>query len=331
MAASSPPRRGTSRRALAAAAIVAAAAVALRLYTAHCPNLPSVRNSVVLITGASSGIGAELAVQYGALGARLVLAARRGAELRAVGAAASAAGAADVLALPTDMADPAAVRAMVEAAVARFGRLDVLLLNHATVDDALFVAHTTPAALETAIGTPFRVNVLGSAHAARAALPHLEATAGHIAVVSSASAKVAAPFHAGYVASKHALHGVFETLRAELHLLRSNVTVGLLVLGMIATPEVLRDPTLAGMAAPVPAVASEMICAIQARWGESYVPKWYKLWAAATAVGGDAFAEWVMVTAYISKVERYAAAVREYTARWPWAMEAAAVEAAAVA
>jgi NAD(P)-dependent dehydrogenase (short-subunit alcohol dehydrogenase family) len=316
-------------RTLAAAVAVAAAAVALHSHTTHCPNLPGVRGSVVLITGASSGIGAELAVQYGALGARLVLAARRGAELRAVGAAASAAGAEDVLTVPSDMADASAVRALVDGAVARFGRLDVLLLNHATVADDLLVTYNTHAALEAAIGTPFRVNVMGSTHAARAALPHLEAAAGHIAVVSSASAKVAAPFHAGYVASKHALHGVFETLRAELHLLRSNVTVGLLVLGMIATPEVLRDPALAGMAAPVPAVASEMICAIQARWPESYVPAWYKAWTLATALGGDAFAEWVMVAAYISKVERYAAAVREYTARWPWAMEAAAVQAAA--
>jgi hypothetical protein len=51
---------------------------------------------------------------------------------------------------------------------------------------------------------------------------------------------------------------------------------------MIGTPEVLRDPALSGMAAPVPAVAAEMICSAQARWAETFVPKWYHTWNAVT-------------------------------------------------
>lgn len=264
------------------AILLGLAAALMYAWTYQCPDLPAVRNSVVLITGASSGIGAELAVQYGGLGARLVLAARRRTELEATAEAAKAAGAVDVLVLPTDMSDGSQVEALISAAVDRFGRLDKLILNHAMVDDALFSSHGSPASLDDSMLAIFRANVMGSAYAARAALPHLEATGGHIAVVGSASAKVAAPFHAGYVASKHALHGVFDTLRAELHLAGSTVTIGIQVLGMIATKEVLRDPALAGLAAPVPSVAREMICAAQARWYEVYVPRWYGPWTLVT-------------------------------------------------
>jgi len=76
---------------------------------------------------------------------------------------------------------------------------------------------------------------------------------------------------------------------------------------MIATAEVVRDPALKGMAAPVPAVAAEMICSAASRWGHTYVPKWYWAWTQVTALGGSDFAEWVMRTVYIDKVPRYVA------------------------
>lgn len=264
------------------AATLAAACAATFAFFNQCPGLDKVRGAVVILTGSSSGIGAELAVQYGRLGANLVLAARRREELETVAAAALAAGAASALAVPTDMSDAGAVTSLVETTVARFGRIDILFLNHAIVDDALFISNADAAAVDATFTRIFRTNVVGSAMAARVALPHLEKTRGHIAIVSSASAKVAAPFHSGYVTSKHGLHGVFDTLRAELHLLRSNVTVGLQVLGMIGTKEVLADPALAGMASPVPPVAAEMICTSQARWDESFVPKWYWGWSTLT-------------------------------------------------
>lgn len=296
------------------AAAVAAIAAATHAYVYACPDLPGVRGSVVVLTGASSGIGAELAVQYGRLGARLVLAARRERELNAVADAARAAGAAAVVAVPTDLTDPAACEALVEAALAAFpgGRIDTLFLNAAYADEGLFVSRNDSAALGDALTRPFATNVLGAAYVTRAALPALEAAGGHIAVVSSASAKVPAPFHSGYTASKNALNGLFDTLQAELHLLRSSVTVGVQVLGMIGTPEVLRDPALAGLAAPVPAVAGEMICAARARWRQTYVPKFYALWTAATMVGGSDFAEWAMNSAYIWKVPRYVADIEAY-------------------
>jgi short-subunit dehydrogenase len=206
-----------SSRALAVGAAAAAVAVLSAAWAYRCPTA-AVRGSVVLITGASSGIGEEMAYQYGKLGARLVLAARRAAELDRVAAGARAAGSPAVTVVPTDMGSPGAVEALVGAAVAAHGRLDTLVLNHAAFDDALFLSHNA-STLEDRVMFQTRVNVLGSAVAARAALPHLEASGGHIAVVSSGTAKLSAPFHAVYASTKKALHAMFDSLRHELHLI----------------------------------------------------------------------------------------------------------------
>ena len=220
--------------------------VVAALAPASCPPLPPA--AVVLVTGASSGIGAELALQLGARGAHLVLAARRVHELSVVADAARAAGAASVRYYPTDMSNATAVAALV-AAAALDGRLDVLLLNHATVDEGLLDAYESPEALAAALALPLMTNAVGSAVAAVAGLGSLErgsygGGAGHIALVSSASAIVAAPFRGGYVASKAALGGLGRVLSAELHLAHSRVTVGVLVLGMVATEKVRREQVL---------------------------------------------------------------------------------------
>lgn len=262
--------------------LAAVVAVCTHFYVYQCPEVAPIRDKVVLITGASSGIGAELALQYGAKGARIAIAARRAAQLEATEARALEAGAQDVLIVPTDMSDASACDALVQKTIERFGRLDILFLNHATVDDGLFIASNGTQSIDDTVLWTLRANLMGSAYAAKAALPYLEATGGHIAVVGSASAKVPAPFHIGYVTSKNALEGFFNTLRAELHLLNSRVTIGIQVLGMIATPEVTKDPALKGLAAPVPATAAEMICAAQARWYETYIPKWYRPWTYVT-------------------------------------------------
>ena len=170
------------------------------------------------------------------------------------------------------MASPTGVSALVAAAVARYGRLDVLLLNHASVDDRMLVEYANGSDVAAGINAVMGANLVGSATAVAAALPHLEATAGHIAIVSSASAHVPAPFHPAYVASKRALNGYFETVRHELSLLGSRVTLGIQVLGMIGTPEIMKDAGNARLAISVPQCASEMICAIQARWNTVFVP-----------------------------------------------------------
>lgn len=268
-------------------------------------DLHSVAGSVVLITGASSGIGAELAQQYGAAGARLMLAARREAQLATVCATAVAAGATACQYRVVDMRVVPDVEAVVTATVSAYGRLDLLLLNHAAVDDNLISEHATPAAAASSLTSVLETNVIGAAAAAHASLPPLRSSGGHMSIISSAVSAIPGPFHAGYAASKRALHGYFDTLRAELQLTGSNVTVGLHVLGMIATPEVMAHPGNAAMAMPVADCARDIMCANVARVEVAYVPRWYR--AALTALGllGDRTATRIMWSAYLGNVQSY--------------------------
>ena len=296
------------------AAVVGCAAVFARvLYGARCPDLEPLRNARVLLTGASSGIGAELAVQYCAHGvASLTLAARRIVELTAVAEAARLASPGCVVtAVATDMANRSAVEALVEAAVAAApgGALDLLVLNHAAVDDALVREYTDAAALERAVSPVLTANVLGSIVAAYAALPALAAARGHIAVVSSASTIAPAPFHAAYVASKRALHGFFDTLRHELHLTETPVSVGILVLGMIGTEAIMKDAGNHRLAISVPECAASMICAAQARWREAFVPQWYSPMTAFLTAIGPAASEWMINHSYLFNVADYVARI----------------------
>src|SRR5262245_26177816 len=166
---------------------------------------------VVVVTGASSGIGAATAVACGRAGMRVVLAARRAARLEAVAADVRAAGG-DARVAPTDVADAARVRALVDGTVAAWGRLDVLI-NNAGVGILATVDQTSPAEFERLV----RVNYLGVVEAVLAALPHMRRQgAGHIVNVASVVGKRASPFRAAYVASKFALVGFSEALRMEL-------------------------------------------------------------------------------------------------------------------
>jgi short-subunit dehydrogenase len=166
---------------------------------------------VVVITGASSGIGAATAVRCGGAGMRVVLAARRADRLAAVAAEVTAAGGAARV-VPTDVGDEASVRALIDGAVAEWGRLDILV-NNAGIGILATVEQTTPAEFEQLL----RVNYLGAVHGVLAALPHMRRQGtGHLVNVASVVGKRASPFRAAYVASKFALVGFSEALRLEL-------------------------------------------------------------------------------------------------------------------
>jgi NAD(P)-dependent dehydrogenase (short-subunit alcohol dehydrogenase family) len=131
---------------------------------------------------------------------------------------ARAAGAADVVVVTADMTKREDCEGLAATALQQYGRLDVLLLNHALVDDAMTVEYPTTAELQAGVGSVLAANFMGGVLASHAAMPLLTAAGGHIAIVSSVSAKTPVPFHGAYVASKRALHGYFDTLRHELHL-----------------------------------------------------------------------------------------------------------------
>lgn len=171
----------------------------------------SFHQQVVLLTGASVGIGRELALQLAAAGARLVLAARDAVKLEEVAALCRARGA-EALVAPADVADPAACGALVARAVEACGRLDVLLLNAGQDMGARLDELTDPAVLERLM----RVNYLGPAWLTWHALPHLKSSRGRIVVVSSLAGLTGVPTRTGYAAAKHALHGFFDSLRCEL-------------------------------------------------------------------------------------------------------------------
>jgi NAD(P)-dependent dehydrogenase (short-subunit alcohol dehydrogenase family) len=135
--------------------------------------------------------------------------ARRAAEeCRAAGAAAGA----RAVAVPTDVAVEAECRALVERAVAEFGRLDALVCNAGVSMWARFDALADLRGLERIM----QVNYFGAVYCTAAALPHLKRSRGRLVAVSSLTGKTGVPTRTGYAASKHAMAGFFDSLRIEL-------------------------------------------------------------------------------------------------------------------
>ncbi len=158
------------------------------------------KDRVVLVTGASGGIGLETARAFLADGARVAAASR--SEARGLDGA---------FLIRADVRRPEDVRRMVDATVEMFGALHVLV-NNAGVGLYASVADTSDEAFEDL----FRTNVFGPFQAVRAALPHLEKARGQVINVSSGLARATIPYMAAYCMSKFALHAFSRSLRVEL-------------------------------------------------------------------------------------------------------------------
>ncbi|HEY3359583.1 MAG TPA: SDR family oxidoreductase [Polyangia bacterium] len=167
--------------------------------------------NVVILTGASSGIGRALALALAGEGAWLVLAARDAAALADVAAACQARGG-RALAVPTDVADPAQCAALVARTVAEHGRIDTLVNNAGQSMWARFDEVHDLSIFERLM----RVNYLGAVYLTHHALPHLKRARGRLVAVSSVAGKSGVPTRTGYAASKHAMVGFFDSLRIEL-------------------------------------------------------------------------------------------------------------------
>jgi short-subunit dehydrogenase len=186
---------------------------------------------VVVITGASDGIGAEMARQVaraGGAGVALVLAARNAQLLESVAQECRALGA-HALAVPTDVSVQDQCRRLVAAAVERFGGIDVLVNNAGRSAHALFEDVQDLAWYEDLM----RVNLWGAVWCTRAALPYLKAARGRIVAVSSLAGLVGVPGRTAYSATKFAMTGFFEALRAELK--GAGVSVTTAYPGVVAT------------------------------------------------------------------------------------------------
>ncbi|MFI3324049.1 MAG: SDR family oxidoreductase [Rikenellaceae bacterium] len=177
---------------------------------------------VVIVTGASSGIGEALARVYASAGARVVLAARQEAKLEAIAAEITAAGG-SALYSACDVVVPEDCECLVKKAIEAYGRIDVLLCNAGLSMRALFddveldVLHRL-----------MDVNFWGTVNCVKYALPHLQKSRGSIVGVSSVAGLHGLPARTGYSASKYAMTGFLETIRIE------NLKKGLHV--MIACP-----------------------------------------------------------------------------------------------
>lgn len=186
---------------------------------------------VIVITGASEGIGAEMARQWasrGKAGNALVLAARNVDKLEAVATECRSFGS-QVLVQRCDVGVQAECVALVNAAVAAFGRIDTLVNNAGMSAQALFSDVTDLGWYETLM----RINHWGSVWCTHAALPQLKATQGRIVGVSSLAGLVGVPGRTAYCGTKFAMTGFFEALRVELA--SAGVSVTLAYPGVVAT------------------------------------------------------------------------------------------------
>ena len=186
------------------------------------------KDKVIVITGASKGIGAELAYQLADKGGKLVLAARGAKELETVAAECRKRGAA-VVTVKADVAVERDCQAMVSGAHLAFGRIDALVNNAGMTMWARFEDIHDLSILERIM----QVNYMGSVYCTRHALPYLRQSKGLIVGISSLAGRVGVPTRTGYSAAKHAMTGFFDSLRIELD--GSGVAVTMIYPGFVAT------------------------------------------------------------------------------------------------
>jgi len=164
----------------------------------------------VVVTGAAGGLGSALCRRYGALGAKVVALDRDAAALETLAIQLRADGI-ETLALPCDLTDDAACRAAMACAVDTFGGIDILV-NNAGISARCLLRETAPEVIRRVMA----VNFFGAVNATQAALESLSARRGQIVVVSSIAGFSPLVGRTAYAASKHALHGFFDSLRSEL-------------------------------------------------------------------------------------------------------------------
>lgn len=195
---------------------------------------------VVVITGASSGIGRKTAQLLAEKGASLVLAARNEVALHEAAREVEERGG-KALVVPTDVADKAQVEALAQKAVSHFGRIDTWV-NNAGVSTYAYLRTQPIEDMEQVIAT----NLFGVIHGSRAAIPHLSKNGGTLINVGSILSERSIPLQGIYCASKHAVKGFTESLRMELDHENIPINVTLVKPAVIDTPFYTQAKSLTG-------------------------------------------------------------------------------------
>jgi hypothetical protein len=175
---------------------------------------------VILVTGASSGIGEAVARRFGQSGYRVVLAARREDRLKSIAQEIQAAGG-STLPVVTDLSSLDQIHRLVESSLAEYGQIDVLC-NNAGFGRIKFLEELDPVA---DIESQLQVNLTGLIQVTRSVLPHMIARQkGHIVNMASMAGFVGSPTYTIYAASKYGVRGFSEALRREVGVLGIRVT-----------------------------------------------------------------------------------------------------------
>lgn len=185
--------------------------------------MANVQGKVVIVTGASSGIGEATAREFGREGAKVVLAARRVDRLESVAREFETMGkGAEALVVPADLAKLGAIQNLIDRTLERFGRIDVLF-NNAGFGRLGWLENLDPV---KDIEAQYAVNVLGVVQTTRLTLPvMMKQRSGHIINMASMAGLVAAPTYTIYASCKFAVHGFSEALRREVKPWGIEVTV----------------------------------------------------------------------------------------------------------
>ncbi|XP_050396363.1 hydroxysteroid 11-beta-dehydrogenase 1-like protein [Patella vulgata] len=200
----------------------------------------------VLITGASAGIGEQIAYHYAAFGAKLMITSRRENVLQEVISNCRERGAKDgeYYYVTADMANMSSTEQVIKEAVKKLGGLDILVLNHIVIMP-LGEWRGTPqnlTTLEQVTDINYKAYIYLTSHA----LSELEKNKGSIIVVNSLAGKVAIPFVAAYSASKFALDGFFSALRQEFKMRNCDISITSCIMGFIGTENAVSQLTQFG-------------------------------------------------------------------------------------
>ncbi len=236
------------------------------------------RDRVVVVTGASAGVGRAVARAFGQQGAKVGLIARTREALDDAAREIERAGG-EALVLPLDVADPDAVMAAADQVVARWGRIDVWV-NDAMVSVFSPVKEMKPQEYRRVT----EVDYLGYVHGTLAALRHmLLRDRGHIIQIGSALVYRSIPLQSAYCASKAAIRGFTDSLRCELHHDHSHVRVSMVQLPAVNTPQfdVVRS-RLPDHPQPVPPIYQPEVIARAVRYVADHPTR--ELWVGWTTV-----------------------------------------------